>query len=303
MSRTGTPQNIHGDSDSDGGNDGRLSHHSTSLQHHLHQHARRAAAAAAEHHRHHLPPHLPGTGNNAPVMSGAIHSALAASAAAAGGLLSSVHPSTVSLGPPLPPPPHLLPYLYPGAGLYPGGPSLHQLSQLLHHHHPPGMMNAAAAHMGHMGHNLLLNAQLALAAQHQLFHPHAYQNLSAATLAAAAAASSASAPPPPPLPPTSARGHRFAPYSLAGSSSPKSTSSAISAFETVSPKTSPPQRNSPTGTPNNSHPSSPVGNTTKSSPASDLKNIEKMVNGLDSSVAESSIGSPPDVKPVLIDSK
>lgn len=300
MSRTGTPQNIHGDSDSDGGNDGR--HHSTSLQHHLHQHARRAAAAAAEHHRHHLPPHLPGTGNNAPAMSGAIHSALAASAAAAGGLLSSVHPSTVSLGPPLPPPPHLLPYLYPGAGLYPGGPSLHQLSQLLHHHHPPGMMNAAAAHMGHMGHNLLLNAQLALAAQHQLFHPHAYQNLSAATLAAAAAASSASAPPPvPPLPPTSARGHRFAPYSLAGSSSPKSTSSAISAFETVSPKTSPP-RISPTGTPNNSHPSSPVGNN-KSSPASDLKNIEKMVNGLDSSVAESSIGSPPDVKPVLIDSK
>jgi len=304
MSRTGTPQNIHGDSDSDGGNDGR--HHSTSLQHHLHQHARRAAAAAAEHHRHHLPPHLPGTGNNAPVMSGAIHSALAASAAAAaGGLLSSVHPSTVSLGPPLPPPPHLLPYLYPGAGLYPGGPSLHQLSQLLHHHHPPGMMNAAAAHMGHMGHNLLLNAQLALAAQHQLFHP--YQNLSAATLAAAAAASSAStAPPPPPtLPPTSARGHRFAPYSLAGSSSPKSTSSAISAFETVSPKTSPPQRHSsPTGTPNNSHPSSPVGNPIiKSSPASDLKNIEKMVNGLDSSVAESSIGSPPDVKPVLIDSK
>ena len=94
-------------------------------------------------------------------MSGAIHSALAASAAAAGGLLSSVHPSTVSLGPPLPPPPHLLPYLYPGAGLYPGGPSLYQLSQLLHHHHPPGMMNSAAAHMGHMGHNLLLNAQLA----------------------------------------------------------------------------------------------------------------------------------------------
>ena len=102
-------------------------------------------------------------------LAGGLHSS-------AGGLLSSAQPSTVSLGPPLPPPPHLLPYLYP-SGLYPGGPSLHQLSQLLHHA-PPGLLGPTGPG-GHaaMSHNLLLNAQLALAAQHQLFHPHAYQNL------------------------------------------------------------------------------------------------------------------------------
>lgn len=332
LSRTGSPHNIHGDSDSDG-NDAH--HHPHSL---LHHHARRAAAAAAEHHQrssslHHPLGHTAGSGGNgggnntlSPVMAGAglVHSALAASAAAAsaGGLLSSVHPSTVSLGPPLPPPPHLLPYLYPGAGLYPGGPSLHQLSQLLHHHHhPPGMLNsaAAAAHMGHMGHNLLLNAQLALAAQHQLFHPHAYQNLSAATLAAAAAASASSAaaaasaaPPLPPAPPvlpttttssgggSSSRGqsHRFAPYSLGNS--PKSSSGG-SAFETVSPKTSPPlQQRSPPApiTPTSSHPSSPApitSSTNTKSPASDLRNIEKMVNGLDAAGE-----SPADVKPAIV---
>lgn len=267
LSRTGTPSHHHGDSDSDGNAD--------------------------PGHRRHQPATSTGVTHSGPAgglsaLAG-IHSALAS-----GGLLSSVHPSGVSLGPPLPPPPHLLPYLYPGA-MYPGG--LHQLSQLLHHPagpHPPGALGGlgamANAHMA--GHNLLLNAQLALAAQHQLFHP--YQNLSAALAASASAPSMPLAPPPvlpPVLPPPGSttppsdgrlKQHRFAPYSLSSPNGHKSTSSASSngqssAFETVSPKSSPKAPPSPTG----SVASSSSGGGAQH--AAEIKSIEKMVNGIDDS--------------------
>lgn len=66
----------------------------------------------------------------------------------------------ISVGPPIHPPPHLLPYLYPH-GLYPP----HHLSLL---HNP-----AAAAAMNHSNLNFnLFNAQLALAAQHPAFFGH-----------------------------------------------------------------------------------------------------------------------------------
>lgn len=66
----------------------------------------------------------------------------------------------ISVGPPIHPPPHLLPYLYPH-GLYPP----HHLSLL---HNP-----AAAAAMNHQNLNFnLFNAQLALAAQHPAFFGH-----------------------------------------------------------------------------------------------------------------------------------
>uniref|UniRef100_A0A182KBD5 Uncharacterized protein n=1 Tax=Anopheles christyi TaxID=43041 RepID=A0A182KBD5_9DIPT len=85
----------------------------------------------------------------------------------------------ISVGPPIHPPPHLLPYLYPH-GLYPP----HHLSLL---HNPA----AAAA----MNPSLLFNAQLALAAQHPAFFGH-YSGHS------------------PTSPLHGLKGHRFSPYSL-----------------------------------------------------------------------------------------
>uniref|UniRef100_A0A182FPM7 Uncharacterized protein n=3 Tax=Anopheles albimanus TaxID=7167 RepID=A0A182FPM7_ANOAL len=85
----------------------------------------------------------------------------------------------ISVGPPIHPPPHLLPYLYPH-GLYPPP----HLSLL---HNPA----AAAA----MNPGLLFNAQLALAAQHPAFFGH-YSGHS------------------PTSPLHGLKGHRFSPYSL-----------------------------------------------------------------------------------------
>ena len=326
MSRTGSPHGHHADSDSE---DMDVPSRNKRFDDHRDRDQRSSHSSAA-----------------GSTMSPGVPASLA-SLHTSGGLLSA-QPSTVSLGPPLPPPPHLLPYLYP-SGLYPGGPSLHQLSQLLHT--PPGLLGHGAASAlsasGHaaMSHNLLLNAQLALAAQHQLFHPHAYQNLSAATLSAVAAAASgvgsggnngasvgggAVSPPSTsvhPATPTSSLGpavnerlrpHRFAPYTL-GATSPAATSTASatpnpsplvgsgnsSAFETVSPKPSPLSAHRlepsppvllppplPSALPSLElapPPSSvPPSTTSTSSPASDLKNMEKMVNGLEmSKVADS----------------
>lgn len=88
----------------------------------------------------------------------------------------------ISVGPPIHPSPHLLPYLYPH-GLYPPPP----LSLL---HNPA----AAAA----MNPGLLFNAQLALAAQHPALFGH-YSGHS------------------PVSPLQGLKGHRFSPYSLPGS--------------------------------------------------------------------------------------
>lgn len=167
----------------------------------------------------------------------------------------------ISVGPPIHPPPHLLPYLYPH-GLYPP-PHM----SLLHN-------SAAAAAMNHPGFNpgLLFNAQLALAAQHPALFGH-YSGHS------------------PSSPLNALKNHRFSPYSL--------PSGLGSAFDAVTPgsnsggprslSSSPRPRASSSSPPNRPisvSPSSPApilsqsGKPASNSP-SELKSIEKMVNGLD----------------------
>ncbi|XP_058465478.1 optomotor-blind protein isoform X1 [Malaya genurostris] len=186
----------------------------------------------------------------------------------------------ISVGPPIHPPPHLLPYLYP-PGLYPP----HHLS-LLHNHAAAAAMNPS----------LLFNAQLALAAQHPAFFGH-YSGHS------------------PSSPLHSLKGHRFSPYSLPGSGigsafdavTPGSNSggprSLSSSPHPRAASNSPPTRPisvSPTPTQNPTSPvSAEAGSTATTTAAvpqppppsmvttmpsnspSELKSIEKMVNGLE----------------------
>lgn len=171
----------------------------------------------------------------------------------------------ISVGPPIHPPPHLLPYLYPH-GLYPP-PHM----SLLHN-------QAAAAAMNHPGFNpgLLFNAQLALAAQHPALFGH-YSGHS------------------PSSPLNALKNHRFSPYSL--------PSGLGSAFDAVTPgsnsggprslSSSPRPRatsSSPPNRPISVSPSPPAQLVSKpsSNSPSELKSIEKMVNGLD--VQQQSIG-------------
>lgn len=168
----------------------------------------------------------------------------------------------ISVGPPIHPPPHLLPYLYPH-GLYPPP----HLSLL---HNP-----AAAAAMNHPGFNpgLLFNAQLALAAQHPALFGHYSGHSPASPLHAL-------------------KGHRFSPYSL--------PSGLGSAFDAVTPgsnsggprslSSSPrprPSSSSPTNRPISVSPTppttaiNPLATKPPTNSPSELKSIEKMVNGLD----------------------
>lgn len=218
------------------------------------------------------------------------------------GLSPSDYPSpNVSFGPPIPPSPHLLPYLYPG--MYPGGSGLG--GPLC-----PSALSPTT--------NLLFNAQLALAAHHpgSLFTqaylqgaaagggiggagvPGGHQfKMTTGGLAAAAAAGLG----------------RFHPYHL-GLHHPHHPSSVGSAFETVTPgrcssagSTPPPapldlqsptngsrQQTSPSTLPTMSAQppqQQPPPRQSSLSPSqrhhraatasSELKSIEKMVNGLD----------------------
>ncbi|XP_055305022.1 optomotor-blind protein isoform X2 [Sitodiplosis mosellana] len=191
----------------------------------------------------------------------------------------------ISVGPPIHPPPHLLPYLYPH-GIYPP----HHLSLL---HNP-----AAAAAMNHQNLNFnLFNAQLALAAQHPAFFGHysghsqvsplhalkGNNNNNPVTSGSSSLLSSSS-------------NNRFAPYNLPSSGSG-------SAFDAVTPSKTGPRSLSSSPRPMRNHhqsihspplnsqqrpisvsPTIVVSNdTTKSmrNSPSELKSIEKMVNGLD----------------------
>ncbi|KAK4878688.1 hypothetical protein RN001_011194 [Aquatica leii] len=181
---------------------------------------------------------------------------------------SGEYPSpNISVGPPIHPPPHLLPYLYP-PGLYPGAGG---------HHFGPPLGLFTGAHNPGMNPSLLFNAQLALAAQHPALFSH-YSNLAH--------------PGPTHLSPTSPihnhlkGGHRFAPYTLPNSG--VTNSPLGSAFETVTPSSHTRSlSNSPSGKARQSSLSPPVRPNTSSpktditSSPSDLKSIEKMVNGLD----------------------
>ncbi|XP_049839564.1 optomotor-blind protein-like isoform X2 [Schistocerca gregaria] len=199
----------------------------------------------------------------------------------------------ISVGPPIHPPPHLLPYLYPH-GLYPPlapGPPLSLFAG------PGGAPSAAPG--------LLFNAQLALAAQHPaLFGHYSALHHPAATAGGGGAGGGGAL-----HHPLGAKGGRFAPYSLPGNS-------VGSAFETVtpgggtggggSPKShlhAPPPQHTPPGplpqptplgplsTGSSSPPASPPHQqqqeaappppTAPAATASELKSIEKMVNGLE----------------------
>jgi T-box protein 2 len=200
----------------------------------------------------------------------------------------SSYPSpNISVGPPIQPPPHLLPYLYPH-GIY-------------NHVAPP----LSLLHNPAMNPGLFLNAQLALAAQHPALFGH-YSGHS----------------PTSPLH-NHLKAHRFSPYSLPGfhqgsafdavtpgqsnanserpperslSSSPSHNLNANS----NSPSSNRPQSASPTQQrplsqqsssaftqqvpiTNNNNERNKNGNgiTNKNAAASELKNMEKMVNGLD----------------------
>ncbi|KAJ8956403.1 hypothetical protein NQ318_015142 [Aromia moschata] len=169
---------------------------------------------------------------------------------------SGEYPSpNISVGPPIHPPPHLLPYLYPPGIIFTGA-------------HGPGMNPG-----------LLFNAQLALAAQHPALFSH-YQNLAH--------------PNPHHLSPTSPihnhlkGGHRFTPYTLPNSAAGVNSSPLGSAFETVTPSSHTRSlSNSPSGKIRGGSLSPPLRPSTASpkpeaaSSPSDLKSIEKMVNGLD----------------------
>ncbi|XP_050502132.1 optomotor-blind protein isoform X2 [Diabrotica virgifera virgifera] len=186
---------------------------------------------------------------------------------------SGEYPSpNISVGPPIHPPPHLLPYLYP-PGMYPGAAG--------HSPFGPPLSLFTGAHNPGMNPSLLFNAQLALAAQHPALFSH-YQNLTH----------------PNPhghhLSPTSPihnhlkAGHRFAPYTLPNSTTGVSSSPLGSAFETVTPSSHTRSlSNSPSGKIRAGSLSPPLRpNTTSPKPEaatspSDLKSIEKMVNGLD----------------------
>lgn len=199
----------------------------------------------------------------------------------------SSYPSpNISVGPPIQPPPHLLPYLYPHGIYNPVGPPL----SLLH--------NPA------MNPGLFLNAQLALAAQHPALFGH-YSGHS------------------PTSPLHNLKSHRFSPYSLPGFHNHGSAFDAVTPGQSNNSSICGPPERSLSSSPPLSHnlnspraqsvsptpnqrplsqqsssaftPQIPTNNnergkngnninangTTKNSSASELRNMEKMVNGLD----------------------
>ncbi|XP_014260091.1 optomotor-blind protein isoform X2 [Cimex lectularius] len=170
----------------------------------------------------------------------------------------------ISVGPPIHPAPHLLPYLLPySPGLYHGAGGHPVLAP------GPPLTSLFSSHHG-VTSSLLFNAQLALAAQHPAaffgqaaaaytagLSPHAHSHsLKAASLASGV--------------------HRFSPYSLPPPSI-VGGSPIGSAFETVAPGSGACSPKPPTPPPTT--PSPPKTDT--SSTASELKSIEKMVNGLE----------------------
>ncbi|XP_030747054.1 optomotor-blind protein isoform X5 [Sitophilus oryzae] len=191
---------------------------------------------------------------------------------------SGEYPSpNISVGPPIHPPPHLLPYFYP-PGMYPGAGGPNPFA-------PPLSLFTGGHAPGGMNPSLFFNAQLALAAQHPALFSH-YQNLTH----------------PSPhnhhLSPTSPihnhlkGGHRFTPYTLpnaSGGGGGVSSSPLGSAFETVTPSSHTRSlSNSPNSTKIRASSLSPPVRSSTVSPKpetanspSDLKSIEKMVNGLD----------------------
>lgn len=152
---------------------------------------------------------------------------------------------------------------------------------------PPLSLFTGAHGPGGMNPSLLFNAQLALAAQHPALFSH-YSNLAHPNPHAGHHLSPTS-----PLHNHLKGGHRFTPYTLPNTTNTSgvvSSSPLGSAFETVTPSshTTRSLSNSPSSVkPRGSSLSPPIRPSTTSpkpeqaSSPSDLKSIEKMVNGLD----------------------
>lgn len=177
----------------------------------------------------------------------------------------------ISVGPPIHPPPHLLPYLYPH-GIYPP----HHLS-LLH--------NPAAAMNPNLNFNLF-NAQFAQAlASNPFLHGH-YSGASIPPLHLKANSN------PIGTMPSASSNNRFAPYNLASSGlsafePPSKTHRSLSSSPRNNQQTSPihstqrPISVSPTLIVSTPPPHEILASNSLQNSPSELKSIEKMVNGLD----------------------
>ncbi|XP_073998871.1 optomotor-blind protein-like isoform X2 [Rhodnius prolixus] len=169
----------------------------------------------------------------------------------------------ISVGPPIHPAPHLLPYLLPysPAGLYHGASAHPVLAP------GPPLGSLFSSHHG-VTPSLLFNAQLALASQaHPAFFGQA---------AAAAAYTTGLSSPHAHSISHSLKTHRFSPYTLPPPSL-VGGSPVGSAFETVTPGSGACSPKPPTPPPTTPSPPKSHENST----ASELKSIEKMVNGLE----------------------
>lgn len=197
----------------------------------------------------------------------------------------------ISVGPPIHPPPHLLPYLYPH-GIYPP----HHLS-LLH--------NPAAAMNPNLNFNLF-NAQFAQAlASNPFLHGH-YSGASLPPLHLKGNNNSMG------TMPSSSANNRFAPYNLPSSGlsafePPTKTVRSLSSSPRNNPQASPihstqrPISVSPTVVVNTPPPHEHLTSNSHHSSPSELKSIEKMVNGLDAEKTNNGISERDSPKIDLID--
>lgn len=233
----------------------------------------------------------------------------------------SDYPSpNVSFGPPIPPSPHLLPYLYPG--MYPGGPglggplcpsALSPTTNLLFNaqlalaaHHPGSLftqayLQGAAAGGGAGGggsHPFKMTSGLAAAAGLGRFHPYhigLHHPLHPSSVGSAfetvtpgRCSSAGSTPPPAPLDlqsPTNGGGRQTSPPQPSLPPPPPPQSSQPQPSPASAAQLQPPPRQSSVSPSQRQHHHHHHHRTSANQPSptsSDLKSIEKMVNGLDS---------------------
>ena len=176
----------------------------------------------------------------------------------------------ISVGPPIHPGPHLLPYLYPAsaaaAAAAAAAASLYSAAAVAAANNNDFFSNVPTS-----ASNLLLNAQLALAASNQQHQQHLFfpgANVSAHQPMEAAAHYLYT------QPNFFKNSVRFSPYSL------PSAFDAISAHKIKERHCSTPPHNSQPTTPTTMV-TTPASSTSSTTPSSELKNIENMVNGLD----------------------
>uniref|UniRef100_A0A2S2PUJ4 Optomotor-blind protein n=1 Tax=Schizaphis graminum TaxID=13262 RepID=A0A2S2PUJ4_SCHGA len=229
----------------------------------------------------------------------------------------SDYPSpNVSFGPPIPPSPHLLPYLYPG--MYPGGPglggplcpsALSPTTNLLFNaqlalaaHHPGSLFTqaylqgaAAGGGTGGGSHPFKMTSGLAAAAGLGRFHPYhlgLHHPLHPSSVGSAfetvtpgRCSSAGSTPPPAPLDlqsPTNGGGRQTSPSQQPPLPPPPPPAQSSPAAAQLQP---PPRQSSVSPSQRQHHHHRTATANQPSPTSSELKSIEKMVNGLDSASA------------------